>query len=90
MHSFNIAALVVLVASAVTAAPALVELEPRLYPTVANISVQLTQVDPAYLELMKTIVVNLDENAESKRDLESRQSGTCNLQGLVSSCHPCD
>lgn len=66
-----------LVAS-VSAAPAL---QPRTYPTVATYEVTLGEVDPAYLALLDTAVVNLDEGAAAKRNNEARQTGTCDLQG---------
>lgn len=69
--------LVALVAS-VSAAPAL---QARTYPTVATYEATLGQVDPAYLALLETAVVNLDEAPATKRDIEARQSGTCDLQG---------
>lgn len=69
--------------AAVSAAPSL---QPRTYPTVATYEVTLGDVDPAYLAQLDTAVVNLDEGAATKRDIEARQSGTCDLQGYVSSC----
>lgn len=83
MQSFSIAAIFALAASIASAAPAVVELQPRTYPTVATIEAQMGAVDQDYLEELKTIVINLDEGAEAKRGLESRQSGVCNVQGLV-------
>lgn len=70
-------AILALVAS-VSAAPSL---QARSYPTVATYEVTLGEVDPAYQALVDTAVVNLDESASSKRDIEARQTGTCDLQG---------
>lgn len=88
MHSFTIAALSALAATVVNAAPAALsvpelKLEARTYPTVATYEAQMTEVDPAFVESLKTIVINLDETANESRDLETRQSGTCDIQGFV-------
>ncbi|KAG8160722.1 hypothetical protein KVR01_008986 [Diaporthe batatas] len=79
MQPSYINVLVALVAS-VSAAPAL---QPRQqYPTVDTYEVTLGEVDPAYLALLDTAVVRLDE-APEKRDIEARQGGTCDLQGFA-------
>lgn len=62
----------------VSAAPSL---HPRTYPTVATYEATLGEVDPSYLALLESAVVNLDEGAANKRDIETRQTGTCDLQG---------
>lgn len=77
MQTSYLNVLVALMASA-SAAPAL---QPRTYPTVATYEAVLGDVDPAYLALLETAVVNLDEAPATKRDIEARQSGTCDLQG---------
>lgn len=77
MKTSYVNTILALVAS-VSAAPAL---QARTYPTVATYEVTLGEVDPAYLDLLETAVVNLDEGATTKRDIEARQSGTCDLQG---------
>lgn len=77
MKTSYVNTILALVAS-VSAAPAL---QARTYPTVATYEVTLGEVDPAYLDLLETAVVNLDEGVATKRDIEARQSGTCDLQG---------
>lgn len=77
MQPSYINAIVALIAS-VSAAPAL---QARTYPTVATYEAVLGEVDPAYLALLDTAVVNLDEAPATKRTNEARQSGTCDLQG---------
>lgn len=77
MQPSYINAILAFVAS-VSAAPVL---EARTYPTVATYEVTLGEVDPAYQAQLDSAVVNLDEPASSKRDVEVRQTGTCDLQG---------
>ncbi|KAI3393004.1 hypothetical protein diail_4883 [Diaporthe ilicicola] len=79
MQPFYVNALLALVACA-SAAPSL---QARTYPTVATYEVTLGDVDPAYLAQLETAVVNLDEDASTKRDIEARQGGTCDLQGFA-------
>ncbi|KAL1854473.1 hypothetical protein Daus18300_011394 [Diaporthe australafricana] len=79
MKPFYFNAILALAAS-VSAAPSL---QARSYPTVATYEVTLGEVDPAYQAQVDTAVVNLDEDAASKRDIEARQGGTCNLQGFA-------
>lgn len=80
MHSFSITALLALAASLASAAPS-VQLEARTYPTVATIEADLTDVSADFLAKVATVEVNLDPNVSGKRDLESRQTGACFLQG---------
>lgn len=77
MQSFSVVAILALAASLVSAAPS--ALEARTYPTVATYEAEMTEVDPAYLESLSTVVINLDEPA--KRSIDARQSGTCFIQG---------
>jgi hypothetical protein len=77
MQPSDLNAIVALIAT-VSAALAL---QPRTYPTVATYEAIMGEVDPAYQALVDTAVVNLDEAQATKRDIEARQSGTCDLQG---------
>ncbi|KAJ0115056.1 hypothetical protein J7T55_001465 [Diaporthe amygdali] len=79
MQPSYINAVLAFVAS-VSAAPVL---EARTYPTVATYEVTLGEVDPAYQAQLDSAVVNLDEPANIKRDVEVRQTGTCDLQGFA-------
>ncbi|POS74263.1 hypothetical protein DHEL01_v207341 [Diaporthe helianthi] len=80
MQSSYLSVFVALMAS-VSAAPALQTRQQ--YPTVDTYEVTLGEVDPAYLDLLETAVVNLDEAPANRRDIEARQSGTCDLQGFA-------
>lgn len=79
MHSSSIISIFALAASLVSAAPS--ALQARSYPTVATIEADLTEVPADWLAQVATVVVNLDEDVEAKREIEARQGGTCTLRG---------
>lgn len=90
MHSFTFAALVALSASLVSSTPTPVQVEVRQdetfpYPIVATYEAVMREVDPTYQAyLEESVVIRLNEPYDgTKRSIEERQTGTCDIQGCV-------